>query len=87
MLSRPAIREALLAFLEEQATIEDCLNHVISVYELGEEYFLTEGEVSTSAELSSNERVKLKTAVRQELATMKRLDLLSKVRRGVYIKR
>lgn len=87
MLSRPAIREALLAFLERQATIEDCLNHVISVYELGEEYFLTEGEVSTSAELSSNERVKLKTAVRQELATMKRLDLLSKVRRGVYIKR
>ena len=87
MLSRPAIRGALLTFLEEQATIEDCLNHVISVYELGEEYFLTEGEVITSAELSSSERVKLKTAVRQELATMKRLDLISKVRRGVYIKR
>jgi F0F1-type ATP synthase delta subunit len=87
MLSRPSIREALLTFLKEQATIEDCLNHIISVYGLGEEYSLTRGEVTTSIELSSNERVKLKTAVRQELATMKRLDILSKIRHGVYIKR
>lgn len=87
MLSRPTIRAHLSSFLDNEATVEDCVNHIVEAHSLGDEFSLTEGEVSTSTKLSSSERVKLKTAVRQELATMKRLDILSRVRHGVYIKR
>jgi hypothetical protein len=87
MPSRPDIRKTLLSYLNQPSSIEDCLNHVIEAYRLGGEFLLTEGETSTSTNLSTSERVGLKTTVRQELATMKRLDLLIKVRHGVYIKR
>ena len=87
MPSRPDIRKTLLSYLNQPSSIEDCLNHVIETHNLGSQFLLTEGETSTSTKLSSSERVRLKTAVRQELATMKRLDLLIKVRHGVYIKR
>lgn len=72
MLSRPEIRSSLLVFIKKPTSIDDCIDYLIREHKIKYK--------------SLPKMRKLRSLVSQELATMNRLDLISRVRHGIYTK-
>jgi hypothetical protein len=87
MSRRQDIRQVLLDYfstLEEDTSVEDCLNYYIVKRELGRKYQLKKAEIKTSSSTSTKERVRLRDQVSQELNTLKQKGLVKRRRYGVY---
>ena len=85
---RQDIRSFLKEFfnqIEDQTTIEECLNAYITSRYLGTSYALKKNETKTSKTTSSKERVRLRDQVSQELNVMKQMGLIGRAKYGVYI--
>ena len=87
---RQDIRQFLIEFfheLEYQTSIEDCLNAYILSRRLGVKYQLKVSETSTSITTSTNDRIRLRDQISQELGVMKQMGLIGRARYGVYVKK
>ena len=89
-----SVRQDLRSFLviyftmiEDQTTIEECLNAYIIDRKLGMEYQLSKNELKTSKKTSRVKRLKLRDQVSQELGVMKSMGLIGRSRYGVYVPR
>lgn len=87
---RQDIRQFLIEFFTEidyQTSIEECLNAYILSRGLGVKYQLKSNETSTSITTSTEERIRLRNQISQELGVMKQMGLIGRARYGVYVKR
>ena len=86
MLKRPKIRSDLLKHFSsynENSTVEECLNFIIKENNLNREYKLKDKEIKTTIK-SREKRKQLKKLISQELAVMKKLGLIKRVKYGLY---
>lgn len=87
---RQEIRRFLIAFfnsLEDQTTIEECLNAYIATKNLNSSFHLKVNETKTSKKTSKKNRVLLRDQISQELGVMKQMGLIGRARYGVYVKK
>ena len=86
MLKRPKIRSDILkhsSICNQTFTIEECLNYIIKENNLNREYRLRTKETKTTTN-SREKRKTLKKLISQELAVMKKLGLVKRVKYGLY---
>lgn len=87
---RQDIRAFLIDYfntLENQTTIESCLNAYITSRKMSKTYSLRHNEIKTSTATSSKDRVKIRDQVSQELGVLRQMGVIGRARYGVYVKR
>jgi len=87
---RQDIRQFLIEFFNEieyQTSIEVCLNAYILSRVLGVKYQLRPNENKTSITTSTEDRIRLRNQVAQELGVLKQMGLIGRARYGVYVKK
>ena len=87
---RQDIRNFLKEFfnkIEDQTTIENCLNAYIISRHLNTSYTLKENESKTSITTSKENRIRLRNQISQELGVMKQMGLIGRARYGVYVRK
>lgn len=73
--------------IDYQTTIEECLNAYILSRVLSVKYHLKTNETTTSKTTSTEDRIRLRNQVSQELGVMKQMGLIGRARYGVYVKK